>query len=164
MKNPIFRNTLILSVIIMAVFNSCQKEGPVGPAGTDGNANVQSSTVWITTWYYTAPSYYADIYYAAITQDIIDRGAVLVYVETGTNTWSQLPLTFYTSSTYSSTLEVVSSPNNVRIFWTDSDLAQPLTPPTLRFKIVVIAASGMPLYNSLSTKNYETIQETFDLK
>lgn len=161
------------TLIVMAAFagsimlNSCAKDGavgPAGPAGTNGNANVQSSTFTVSNWTYSAPSYYSDISWGALTTDIINNGAVLVYVSTGTSVWSQLPLTLYTYSTYSSSLEVVSSTGNIRILWTDSDLTQPNNPGANTFKVVAIAASQRLANPNINYDDYNQVKAAFHLK
>lgn len=153
---------ILLFTFCIGLFYSCKKEGP---PGKDGNANVVSSTVTVTNWVYSAPSYVATISYAAITQEIINSGAVLVYVESGTNSYTQLPLTFYQNSSYSTTLEVENFIGGLRIFWTDSDLTQPNTPPSVKFKIVVIASSNLKtLPAEFNLRDYEKVVEYFNIK
>jgi hypothetical protein len=73
---------LFLSAAISALmFAGCQKDGPAGPPGVDG----QDATVYYSNWFY--PSAWAgvsgDWYFAAsapdLTQDIVENGVVLAY-------------------------------------------------------------------------------------
>jgi hypothetical protein len=170
-----------LSIVILIVafsLSGCKKEavtGPTGPAGTngtngtngkDGNANVVSGTVNVTTWTYSSgdAAYFADIPSQSITQNVLNSGAVLVYVKYAENVWSQLPLTLYLDPTYSSTLEVITTLNHIQIVWTDSDLTQPNTPPALTFKIVVITSTGTLLASKVDTSNYLEVRDAFNLK
>jgi hypothetical protein len=155
---------LLLASVLLLTFSACKKEGPAGKDGKDGNANVQSSTFTVTSWGYSAPSYYADINYSAITAGIINNGAVLVYLSNGSGGYSQLPLTIYPSSSYSETLETVSGPGFVRIFITDSDLTAPITPGTLTFKVVVIAASARMANPDVDLSNYNQVKKAFNLQ
>ncbi len=150
-------------LLFFATFSACKKEGPAGPAGKDGNANVKSQTFTVGSWNYSAPSYYADISYGAITQDIINSGAVLVYVSNGSGGYSQLPLTYYTSSSYSSTFEVVSAPGAVRIYATDSDLLQPANPGTRVFKVVAISSSARAAHPGLDWNDYAAVKHALQL-
>ncbi len=161
--------TTIKSIIVIAltaaIFSGCKKEpGPAGTNGTNGNANVVSGTVTInsSSWGYSAPSYYGDITYSAITQSIIDKGAVLVYLSNGSGGYSQLPLTIYPSSTYSETYQVVNALGSVRIYITDSDLTAPAAPSTKTFKIVVIAAALIKQH--VNYKDYSEVKAAYDLK
>ena len=171
------------AVLLMTV--SCGKQGPQGPvgpqgpAGHDGNANVVSSSLWVESndWVLEeneagATYWRVDIDYPAITADIVDYGAVLVYMNDmaqGT-TWRQLPYTFYysiiedgTEYFYSSSLEVSSYLNCVSIFWTESDFYEGYQPDRHQFKIVVIAASTYAAHPEVDYSNYEAVKEAFNL-
>jgi hypothetical protein len=153
----------LLLLVTITFFSSCKKEGPAGLAGKDGNANVVSSTITSSSWAYTAPSWATTFDYPAITQDIINSGAVLVYLKVGNN-YNQLPLTFYQTSSYSSTIEVSTFVGGLSLLWTDSDLTQPNNPGSPTFKIVVIASSGMIQNPNVDYSNYEDVKATFNLK
>jgi hypothetical protein len=157
----------LLSVFFMA---SCR-----GPKGDPGNANVISTTITVypDDWYKDNDlSWRVDINYKAISADITDHGAVLVYIDKG-NTWRQLPYTFYYSQYndngdevfYSSSLEVSSYDEYVSIFWTESDfyLGDDYRPETHRFKIVVIAASEYSARPDVDYSNYEAVKAAFQL-
>jgi hypothetical protein len=160
--NSIKTITSLVLLVTMTIFSSCKKEGPAGPAGEDGNANVVSSTITSSSWAYTAPSWAISFTYPAITQDIINSGAVLVYIKVGNN-YSQLPLTFYQSASYSSTIEVSTFVGGLSLFWTDSDLTQPNNPGSQTFKVVVIAASGLIQNPNVDYSNYEEVKSTFNI-
>ena len=168
MKNFIF---FILTALVLVFVNSCAIDGPigpegpagpVGPVGPQGNANVLSTTYSVSNWNYSAPSWQASIPFSAITQSIINTGAVLVYISTGTNTYSQLPLTFYPASTYSTTIEVVSTIGAVNLFWSDSDQTQPNNPGSWTFKVVAIAGSNKMAY-PVDWSNYIAVKKYFNL-
>lgn len=144
-------NLLFASAIVLSLM-SCKKDiyGCKDPTAVnfsdyatkdDGSCyhvnNIESDEVTVTNWGYTNPYYYATINYPAITQEVVDHGAVLVYIKTGNGQYSQLPLTFYPSASWSTSVEVVHSLNQVDLFWTDSDL-NTAAPGSWTFKIVVI--------------------------
>lgn len=161
--SKIFGTTMIIG---MLVFSTSCKKGDTGPAGTngkDGNANVVSSTITSSNWVYTSPSWKIDFTYPAITQSIIDNGAVLVYLQVG-SAYNQLPLTTYPSSTYSRTYEVSSYVGGVAIYATDSDLTQPANPGSKKFKVVVIAASGLKQNPNVNLDNYEEVKAAFNIQ
>ena len=169
-----------LSIICMTLFamlfavSCCGPMGPEGPAGPTGNANVCSSTVTANSndWYWDETSWRLDIGYEAISADITDHGAVLVYMEEN-NTWRQIPLTFYYSIYdeeenveyfYSSSLEVSSYDNGVSIFWTEDDFYDGFRPADgIRFKVVVIAASVYEHRSDVDYSNYEAVKTAFRL-
>lgn len=156
---------LHLIAFCLIIVSSCKKpeKGDPGPAGKDGNANVKSITHTITNWTYSSPTYIGNIPFASITNEIINSGAVLVYAQTAANTYSQLPLTFYASTSYSSTLEVVTSPGMAQIGWTDSDLTQPATPPSMTFKVVAIASSAISENPDIDYSNYNVVKSVFNI-
>ena len=101
--------------------------------------NVFSSTVSNVYWDFTDPSYKSSLTWTEIDQDVIDSGALNVYMQIGnTGNWTPLPLTFYQSSSYSTTIEVGFGVGYVNLYWTDSDLSQPIAPPTnVNVKLVI---------------------------
>ena len=146
-------------------FTGCKKgdTGPAGTNGTNGNANVVSSTITSSNWSYVSPSWEIAFSYPAITQTILDKGAVLVYLKTGTS-YAQLPMTFYQSASYSTSLEVSNFLGGVKIWWTDSDLTQPSNPGSWTFKIVVIAASGRAANPNVNYNDYNAVKKAFNLQ
>jgi hypothetical protein len=97
-----------LAVVVTACEGS---DGPAGPAGPPGNANVTSGTFtvapaeYVNDWWYMPvdggtqanPAKVATVAVPAITADIVNNGAVLVYLHvpaasTGPSThWALLP-------------------------------------------------------------------------
>lgn len=75
--------TIIYSFVAfsMLVFYGCSQQGPQGPAGLDGNANVTASPWYSpTAWDGSAGDWYFDITNTAISKDIVESGAILAYV------------------------------------------------------------------------------------
>ncbi|MBL7933245.1 MAG: hypothetical protein JNL60_15170 [Bacteroidia bacterium] len=152
MKKAKLFSILGLSILMIGsatLLTNCKKgdTGPAGAAGTngkDGNANVKSQTSTNLTWTFNSSTlaYETNIAVPAITQDIVDKGAVLVYLQEG-NSSSQLP----TSSMYDSATIVFFnfeySVGNVKVTFTNSDLDNTLVPQsTTKFKIVAMTASA----------------------
>lgn len=161
-------NLLTLSLLILGVtsLSSCKKEGPEGPAGkdgVDGNANVVSGQGTITNWIWDDPHYLGYLNYEAITEEIINSGAVMVYWMTGDGHIA-LPYTWYPTDTYSRSYQVFVSPGEVRIRITDSDLDQVPDPGNMTFKVVVIEASGMVQNPNVDYSNYEEVRSTFNIE
>ena len=159
---------ICMTLIAMVFAVSCR-----GPQGPMGNANVCSSTVTVysSDWYWdNNTSWRVDLKYEAITADITDHGAVLVYME-DRNTWRQLPYTFYYNAFdeqgneffYSSSLEVSSYDEGVSIFWTENDFFDEYRPEDHRFKIVVIAASVYASRPDVDYSSYEAVKTAFQL-
>ena len=90
--------------LITAVFASCSKEGPAGTAGKDGNPTVFYSD-WLPTGTVTAGTVDGNagnlftLVEPKLNQDILDRGAVLVYLQISTGSdFTSLPLPYITGA------------------------------------------------------------------
>ena len=99
----IFMALLVITAI------ACTKEGPQGPAGTngtngtDGNANVKV-LLWNTPPTGVANGinrYDFTFTHANITTDIINNGAILVYVSYSSTSWDYAPY-WYSTTNYAS--------------------------------------------------------------
>ncbi len=143
--------------VLMLCFTACTKEvvGPAGPAGTQGptgNANVQSSIIPTTTIAGYANSWVSQtssgitaqvtvLPLPTITQDILSKGAVLVYYSNDNSTWFLLPLTLGASPSSNKTFTWTYSYslNIVKIAVTASDGTDPGNPGVVYFKVVTVA-------------------------
>lgn len=163
------KKTIVLGMVALMVlmFGACKKpkDGAPGAQGPQGNANVTYGifNVPASSWGYTSPTYYATLLEPTITQDILDKGAILVYMGS-TSQWVQLPVTFYPSSTYSELIKPIFTLGQVEVDITDSDLTQPATPTAKTFKVVVIASRSMLINPNVDFSNYESVKKAFNLK
>ncbi len=136
----VFAGIALTSIL---AFTSCKKgdTGPAGPAGangTNGVANIQTSTVTTNngTWAFDATdnSYNGTLTYAAITQAVIDRGTVQVFVGDGTGKeWGGLPLA-YGNVQFNFSYKL----GEVIISITLANGGIPNNPGGMQFKVVVI--------------------------
>ncbi|MEL0645687.1 hypothetical protein V6251_14940 [Olleya sp. Ti.3.14] len=105
MKHLLLKSKFILLAIIVAFNFSCSTEdGADGPAGADGidgtngadgmdgNANVQSITLDASTF----SGNYTSVAIPEITQDILDNGVILTYLNNNPNNWVPVPCPFDT--------------------------------------------------------------------
>ena len=116
------RYGMVLVLLTGMCISSCEgPEGPTGPAGTSGaqgpagapgpqgptgTANVIYSAwtkagTWTKTNVFGVDRFYAEIQADRLSQEVLDRGAVLVYakLETDNNQVRQLPITVYAQFT-----------------------------------------------------------------
>ena len=93
---------------------------------------------------------------------VSDSGEVLVYMKVGSG-YNQLPLTYYPTENYSTTLEVNTYVGGVTILAQDSDLTQGNNPGEQTFKIVVIAASQLVKHPEVDLTNYKEVKNTFNI-
>jgi hypothetical protein len=163
MKNKIY--TLTITIILLFSLPACKKEGPAGPAGKDGNANVKSSTITFSNWYWdSSNSYdYSDFTWSAITSSISNTGTVLIYLQTPAG-WAPLPRSVYPSSSYSESQRYVYNPGTFRILVQDSDLTQPGALGTWTIKVLAIESSARKANPNLDWSNYEAVKAAFHLK
>jgi hypothetical protein len=153
----------LLSTVIL--INGCKKEGPAGPAGKDGNANVQSSTITFSTWNWDAVNKfeYSDFTWSAITPAIANTGTVLVYLSTSAG-WTPLPRTIYPSTTYSESQRYTYKTGAFTIVVQDSDLTPPAALGTWTIKVLAIESRVMLNNSDVDWANYEKVKERFKLK
>ena len=174
MKKTFFKTGLVLLVALLSI--SCSKDGETGPAGPagangingtngiNGNANVLSSTVFTTT----ASNWTTDtggIVWTAtltgateITQNIVDRGIVSVFILTGSQ-WSPLPFTFFNQNmSYSfgvGTIEFVAY---------GTDYAVIPNPSNVTMRFVVISPSNRLSHPNTDWNDYNQVKEALHLK
>ncbi|HAD96002.1 MAG TPA: hypothetical protein DCG19_01285 [Cryomorphaceae bacterium] len=159
-----------LSLFTLVFLSACEKEiftegttGPQGIPGEPGNANVRSGTYEVSEWNYQYPHYMANIDVSFITDEIFSSGVILVYVKRTEDSYTQLPLTFYWTDWYSTTLEVITRVGQVTIEWTDSDLTEPVEPGSYTFKIVAIESSELLKQSGVDPSDYEGLSREFQL-
>lgn len=151
-----------MALIAMLLMVSCSEEPEV---------KVASSTVTVRSsdWYWQDDYWRVDIAYDAISPDVHDYGAVIVYMDNG-NTWRQIPLTYYYQDTQngnivncSASLEVSTYENGVSIFWTENDFYNGNRPGDHRFKIVVISSEYQNARPDVDYSDYQAVKEAFQL-
>ena len=142
--------------------------GATGPAGPAGTANVFYSSwaaagTWSKTTYNSLVRSYIDVAAPRITQDILDKGAVLVYakVNTSDNYVRQLPVSLksqFTEEYIDYTLQV----NTLRIWSTP--IAATVDPSTAyQFRYIVIPG-GQAIRMNYEKLTYQEAVALFDIK
>lgn len=128
---------------------------------TKKETKLVSSSIKSTNWSYNDPSWQISFSYEEIDQDVIDNGAVLVYMKLGTSS-IQLPIVF-TNDGYQSIVDAEIYVGGLTISWTDTDLIQPINPSEREFKIVVISSSGLAQNPNIDFKDYNAVKQAFKL-
>ena len=147
--------------MLLTLFISCKKEGPMGPPGTNGNANVRSGTVSLTNadwkWNSSWPlsigggsttnysTRYAEINTDLITQEIADKGSVQVFFKPKDEGWVPLPYIFTASYSFNFMYEYMPGKIRLHYFWTPNTGSIPAglgthVIPNYTFKYVITAA------------------------
>lgn len=170
---------LLSAVILAFVFavSGCLKgeQGPPGQDGQDGNANVRSQTITITPdkWYHVGTAGEPDEGYetvqnvSVITQDIVNDGAVLMYLSNNGSQWFALPFTF--PSGVSSTYPYSESWNfsyllgQVVIDVQDTDFQTVAPQSSVMIKVVAIASLNFKKNADVDWSDYKAVQDRFNL-
>jgi len=158
------KRILTLSVLALALITgSCKKEGPAGPQGPQGpqgNANVQGGTATVNFVWNASTSYgTADMTDDAITQSIVDHGAVLVFMDNGNGGWISLPYTDYSPTGVSISYYFVYAMGTVRVYFSEQDLNNTYMPTSATFKVVAIAAAQKQAHPNTNWKNYNEVMQ-----
>jgi hypothetical protein len=148
---------LLIVPICLVMFSSCKKKiwgcmditaENYSPVATEDaqdctyadSDEVFSSTVNGASWTLVGGvQWQSTISWAAISSSVIDKGGVLAFISVSDgSTWEQIPMTFYQTDTYSTSIGVSYTLGEATITWTDSDLTEPITPPTVDIKLIIL--------------------------
>lgn len=165
---------LVAFAVILGVI-SCKVEGPQGPAGqdgADGNANVKSQIITVTpaNWTGNGFIFQALKQCSIITAEIVNSGAVLCYMRSGTSTYVALPFT-YTDGyedeqgnviLYDSHSFYDYSTGAITFYLQDNDAMTPAPTSNIVFKVVAIASSEVVA--GLNTANYNEVATALNLE
>lgn len=159
------RKIILATMVIMATLG-CTKEGKQGEPGaagkngtngTDGNANVigtQTVAVNSGNWNANAGSYFIELAVNGLTQEILDKGAVLCYEQNG-SIWNAMPYS-YGNLTRTYTFEL----NKVTIFYQNQS-GTTANPGNRTYRLVLVAASGKVV--NIDWNNYYEVKGAFNL-
>lgn len=165
-KNKFVLGLMILSI---ALLSSCAKDGDVGPAGKDGNANVTSVTLTASSWNWSTADYWRYNNWTGVsilTSEVCNTGAVMLYQTSG-GVNIQLPITQTTST--GSTVEhdwYTYAVGGVSIYVENADFSDPISqlPIPTTYKLVCIPSKAMLAHPEVDLKNYEQVKAVFNLK
>ena len=144
--------------ISTVMINGCAKDGATGPAGKNGNANVNSSqfTVSPFQWQTSGGSYVATYTAPAITNG--NNDAVMLYLNSSSQ-WIALP---YSSIVVSGdNLGFAYSTNNLTLIYQPASGTSPSN--TWTFKQVVIPPAAMVAHPNVNLNNYMEVKKAFNL-
>jgi len=146
----------------LATLNSCKKgdTGPAGKDGVDGNANVTSLIVTISSsqWTFSNNEYDATISVPAITQSIITSGTVQVFCSPDGANWLALPFSFQGYEINYGYLV-----GQVQIAITLNNGGNPGQPNNNQFKIIVISSAARIAHPNVNWNNYNEVKKIFNL-
>jgi len=158
------KNLMFIALIIM-VFAGCKKEveGPAGPRGADGNANVKSQEIMVTTveWTGGGNGYSVQKLCSIITGDIYNSGAVMAYLKIGDN-WRALPYTNWSGGTWTTNVLFEYLEGSIRFRFQDDDGLTP-NPGNRTFKVVAIESRLLEANPTLDLTNYDDVKRVLNL-
>lgn len=159
---------VMVIALIAITFTGCKKEagpkGDKGDPGVNGNANVISTgsvTLNLWTYFSSNDSYLSLISVSAINQAVVDKGAVLAYIETA-NGWSALP--FHGMLTFYDDIQYEIDNGFVNIWYKENSPAATINPTSQAWKVrfVVIPASNR--IANVNHNNYNEVKSAYNLK
>ena len=153
MKNLVLKGFLIISLVVFGL-TSCEKEeGPQGPAGEDGNANVKTEIVKVFgyEWEQDGSLYVVDKTSDLLTQDIIDNGSAHLYLEAGEGMWIALP---YLTMGFGVGVDDLG-------IWTEGSS---VTSQTTTYKLVVIEGNLKTTNKNVDFNDFNSVKEYYKLE
>jgi hypothetical protein len=169
MKKTIFKTSIVMFIALIAM--SCSKDGATGPAGPagangtngiDGNANViGTNTVTISSWtsYASGSLWVGGLSATGITQSIVDKGIVSVFIQNTAGTWTALPYTIGNTSWFYDF-----GVGFVNINKTNTNLSAIANPGSQTFRVVIISASNKMANPNTDWKDYNQVKEALHLQ
>ena len=150
----------IVAIAVALTFSACKKgdTGPAGKDGKDGNANViGTNNVTISSWSSGGTNWTATITVAGITQSIIDKGSVSVFVQYGSDWWSMPDINGKNSMQYGFGVGYVNLLNQ------NSDGTLPTNPGSKTFRVVFISASAKEANPNVNWQDYNQVKQLMHL-
>lgn len=171
MKKTFFKTGLFLVVALFAM--SCSKDGVAGPAGpagtngingtngTNGNANViGTNTVTISSWTSLASGslWYTSLSATGITQSIVDRGMVSVFIQISSGSWTAMPYTIGNTSWFYDF-----GVGFINIYKTNTNAAVIANPGLQTFRVVIISPSNKMANPNTDWNDYNQVKQALHL-
>ena len=178
MKKTIFKTAIVLLTAIMTI--SCSKDGATGPVGangiagtngingtngtngTNGNANViGTNTLTVTSWTSNSNGglWSTSLSASGITQSIVDKGIVSVFIGDSSGSWTAMPYTLGNASWFYSF-----GVGFINIYKTNTNLAVIANPGSQTFRVVIISASNKAANPNTNWNNYDQVKEVLHIQ
>lgn len=133
--------------------------GTNGTNGKDGNANVIGSSNFTPTWSNAGGYWVANLTSSSITQSIVDKGVVIVYMQSG-GRWLALPVTgWLNDETFAYTFEL----NKLSLYCYNTAGTLPSSPAGNVFRMVTISASNLVKYPDTDWRDYNQVCKVLNL-
>lgn len=159
------KKILSIACVFLLTLSACKVEGPEGPAGVDGNANVKTQIITVTPSNWTGNGFALEAKKVCpiLTAEIVASGAVLVYMQIGNGVYVPVPVsnTNYWVDTegnpvlYNSHVFYHYGTSAITFYLQDDDAQTEQPTENMVFKVVTIASSEVVA--GLNTANYSEV-------
>jgi len=171
--NMVYRAIITAAfLMLITTLESCVKgdtgatgqQGLAGANGLNGNANVVSSGVFSATssdWGYSTTNgqYYVNLIDSALTTDVVNNGAVMVYKVNTDGSSTALP--YNNGNGYYNDYTLLPNVYEVQIQIGLVTGATPSNPGNQEYRIVVIPSSQRKASPNLNLSDYNEVKATF---
>lgn len=157
----------LASLLIMGAITSCKKvEGPkgdkgdTGAMGAQGNANVISSsegTITASNWTQSGTQWYCTMNLLAITQNIVDKGLVQVFVKYGNEWWALPDQNGINQTSFGFAVGTVTLMNQ------NVNGTTPANPGNMTTRVVVISPSQLSENPNTDWTDYQQVKQALNL-
>ncbi|MDB9932883.1 hypothetical protein OAD28_09255 [Flavobacteriales bacterium] len=152
-----------IHIILIAtfIFASCKKEIIRETTIIENSSSISTFVVDSNNWRVSNQFLIATIDIPAITQEIIDKGAVLIYQKENAS-WISLPFSFTMNASSPSTFVRVNHfVGYITIYRSNSDYSVPSNPGVRTFKCVILTGDQLASHPEIDINN---IQELTNLE
>ncbi len=165
MKKTFLKTGLVLVIALLAM--SCSKDGADGATGAtgangiNGNANVVGTNpITVSSWTSLASGslWYTSLSATGITQSIVDKGIVSVFMGDSSGDWTPMPYTFGNSSWFYSF-----GVGFINIYTTNTNLDAIANPGSQTFRVVIISASNRMANRNTNWNDYQQVKKALNL-
>ena len=159
MKKTFFKTGLVLVIALLTI--SCSKDGADGANGTDGNANVIGTNAFtVSSWTsYSSGSLWATSLSAeGITQSIVDKGIVSVFIQISSGGWTAMPYTIGNTSWFYDF-----GVGFINIYKTNTNVTAIANPGSQTFRAVIISASNKAANPNTNWNDYSQVKKVLHL-
>jgi len=151
------------AIVAIALFSSCAKEEDVDVVYGNTNITSKTLTVYASQWVFLDPEFYVDIAMPEINQNVLDKGAVMVYGKNSFGEWEALPNTTPIDGSYSEVYTFSIWSGYLTLYKTDTDLLTS-APGDMEIKVVILSLKSMLQNSDVNWNNYSEVSQRFNLK
>jgi len=155
MKSRKILNLIAIAILAISISGCKKDEQP--------QMEINSELYTIYNWNWDEPYHYKEINIPEITKNVIDNGAILVYLKIpNSDIYYQIPSSWAISEGISIYFELSIEIGKIQIEMSSSN-QEFLSPYPMTFKVVVIEGNQLKLNPDVDLKNYNEVIQTFNI-